>query len=202
MVMPTVLKIGPADHGRRMSFDEYMAGDYQEGYQYEIIDGRLYVSPLAAAPMGLVERWIYLKLQYYSERYPEILNFVYSKCRVFVPGRRGITAPEPDVAAYRDFPLNLPFRKIRWQDVSPVLVVEVLSLDDPDKDLVRNVELYLQVRTIREYWLFDPRPDPEQPSLRVFRRHGKNWRVADFAFGETYTTKLLPAFKLIINPRR
>ncbi len=199
--MATVLKISPADHGRPMSFDEYMAGDYEEGYQYELIDGRLYVSPQADAPMGLVERWVYLKLQHYSEDRPEILNFVYSKSRVFVPGRPGVTTSEPDVAAYRDFPLRLPFRKIRWQDVSPRLVVEVLSVDDPDKDLVRNVELYLLVPSIREYWLFDPRPDPEQPSLRVYRRNGKRWREIDIAYGETYTTKLLPGFELIVDPR-
>jgi Uma2 family endonuclease len=200
--MATVLKIGPADHGRPMSFDEYMAGDYEEGYQYELIDGRLYVSPQANAPMGLVELWIFSKLQNYSNQHKQIINFVYYKSRVFVPGRRHITAPEPDVAAYRDFPLHLPFRKIRWQDVSPRLVVEVLSVDDPDKDLVRNVELYLLVHSIREYWLFDPRPDPEQPSLRVYRRNGKRWRDIDLAYGETYSTKLLPGFELIVDPRR
>jgi hypothetical protein len=25
------LKLGPADHGRPLRFDEFMAGDYQEG---------------------------------------------------------------------------------------------------------------------------------------------------------------------------
>jgi Uma2 family endonuclease len=42
-----------------------------------------------------------------------------------------------------------------------VLVGEVVWEDDPDKDLVRNVELYLQVPSIREYWVLDPLPDSE-----------------------------------------
>ena len=39
--MATVLKIGPADHGRPMTLDEFQAGDYEEGYKYELIDGEL-----------------------------------------------------------------------------------------------------------------------------------------------------------------
>ena len=38
--MATVPKMGPADHGRPLDLDEFMAGDYEEGYQYELIDGR------------------------------------------------------------------------------------------------------------------------------------------------------------------
>jgi Uma2 family endonuclease len=199
--MATILKIGPADHGRPMALEEFMAGDYEEGYQYELIDGKLYVSPQPNAPQGLVDRWIGLKLQYYSEERPDVINFVYGRTRVFVPGRPGITNPEPDVAAYHDFPLHLPFRDVRWQDVSPVLVVEVLSLDDPDKDLVRNVELYFQVPSIREYWLLDTREDPERPTMQVRRRHGRRWLLRSFGPGDTYVTRLLPGFELILDPR-
>jgi hypothetical protein len=47
----------------------------------------------------------------------------------------------------------------------------------------------------------DARDDPEQPTLRVHRRQGKKWVIKDFAFGETYTTSLLPGFRLLIDPR-
>jgi Uma2 family endonuclease len=200
--MSTVVKIGPEDHGRPMSFEEYQAGDYQQGYHYELIDGRLYVSPEANLPEDSVETWLLPKVQEYSKKHPEIINYVTNKARVFVPRRRGITAPEPDLAAYHDFPLHLPFRQRRWQDVSPILVGEILTIGDPSKDLIRNVELYLLVASIKEYWLFDTREDPEQPLLRVYRRHGKKWRIQEFAFGETYTTSLLPGFRLLIDPRK
>jgi Uma2 family endonuclease len=198
--MATVLKIGPRDHGRPMTLEELTSGDFEEGYQYEIIDGRLYVSPQPDAPQGMVERWIGLKLQYYSDAHPEVINFVYGKTRVFVPGRPGLTTPEPDVAAYHDFPVDLDFREIRWQDVNPVLVVEVLS-SDPDKDLVRNVALYHQVPSIKEYWLLDTRDDPNRPSMTARRRHGKGWRAIELAYGDTYTTRLLPGFRLVLDPR-
>ncbi len=200
--MTTIVKLGPADHGRPMTLEEFHAGDYQEGYQYELIDGKLYVSPQPNAPQGIADRWIYLKLQRYSDDHPEVLNFVYGKCRVFVPGRPGVTNPEPDVTAYKDFPLHLPFSEIRWQDTSPVLVVEVLSLDDPDKDLVRNVELYGLVPSIKEYWILDTREDVEQPHMLVYRRsRGRRWRLLEVEPGERYTTQALPNFELTLHLR-
>jgi Uma2 family endonuclease len=200
--MGTVLKLGPADHGRPMTLDEFMAGDYAEGYQYELIDGKLYVSPQPDLPQNRVERWLHFQLELYAKEHPEVINYATDKARVFVPGREDVTNPEPDVAAYRKFPLHRPFREIRWQDVSPVLVVEVLSGEDPDKDLVRNVDLYFRVPSIKEYWLLDTREDPERPLLRVHRRHGRRWRIIDIAPGATYTTRLLPGFELLLDPRR
>ena len=81
------------------------------------------------------------------------------------------------------------------------MVGEVVSHEDPDKDFVRNAELYLQVPSIKEYWLLDAREDPERPKMRVHRRHGKDWRIIDLSVGETYTTKLLPGFEVKIDPR-
>lgn len=172
--MSTVVKIGPEDHGRPMSFEEYRAGNYQQGYHYELVDGRLYVSPKANLPEDSVETWLLEKVNAFSRKHPKIINYVTNKARVFVSRRRGLTVPEPDLAAYHHFPLHLPFRKRRWQDVSPILVGEILTIGDPAKDLLRNVELYLLVPSIREYWLLDTREDPEQPILRVYRRLGKN----------------------------
>ncbi len=200
--MSTALKkLGPADHGRPMTWEEFMAGDYVEGYHYELIDGKLYVSPEANMPEYRVEDWIHFKLKLYAHYHREVINFVANKARVFVPSRRRVTAPEPDVAAYRDFPLDRPLDSVRWQDVSPLLVVEVLSPESPDKDLVRNVELYLQVPSIREYWLFDTRDNPERLRLQVRRRHGGRWRLSEFGPGDSYTTRLLPDFTLIVDPR-
>jgi len=199
--MSTVLKIGPEDHDRPMTLEELQSGDYEEGFHYEIIDGRLYVSPKANFPQFDLERWLFLTLTSYSLKHPEVINYTAFGARVFVPDRPGITVPEPDFSAYRDFPRHLPSEEVRWEEVSPILVAEVLSADDPDKDLVRNVHLYFQVPSIKEYWILDNRVHPGQPTLQVRRRRGKRWVILDFAYGETYTTRLLPGFELIIDPR-
>lgn len=42
--MGVAVQLGPADRGRPMSLEEYLGGDYAEGFDYELIDGRLEVS--------------------------------------------------------------------------------------------------------------------------------------------------------------
>jgi Uma2 family endonuclease len=200
--MVTVAKIGPTDHGRPMTLDEFLAGEYLEGWHYELIQGKLYVSPMPNLPEDWVEKWLYEKVLDYAREHPEVINRVTNKARVFIPGERRTTAPEPDLAAFQGFPVHLPIRRMRWQDVSPILVGEVISADDPDKDLVRNVELYLQVPTIREYWVIDSRENADEPSMLVYRRYGKKWRSPlELSYGDTYTTKLLPGFVLKVDPR-
>jgi Uma2 family endonuclease len=199
--MATVLKLGPADHGRPMTREEFEAADYAEGYQYELIDGKLYVSAAPEAPQGWYTRWLFRKLDRYSDEHPEIINYVHPHARVFVSDRTGATNPEPDITAFRDYPVERTIGEMRWQDATPVLVVEVLSAEDPDKDLVRNVELYWQTPTIKEYWVVDARQDSERPNLRVYRRYGKRWKIIDLAYGEVYTTRLFPEFELLIDPR-
>src|SRR5438128_1746164 len=110
--MTTVLKLGPADHGRPMSFDEFMAGDYQEGHKYELIDGRLYVSPEANQPESSLEDWLLDKLKAYAREQPGVINRVTNKARVFVPDQPDVTTPEPDIAAYRNYPLARRFRNL------------------------------------------------------------------------------------------
>jgi Uma2 family endonuclease len=194
--------LGPTDHGRRLSYDQFMAASYQEGYKYEIIDGELYVSPLPNLPYDLLEKWLLVKFVLYSTARGDVINHVTDKARVFVPDREDLTAPEPDLAAYKDFPKDLPDEELDWRNVSPVLVAEVISPDDPDKDLVRNVALYLQITSIKEYWVFDTRESVALPILRVYRRQGKKWKVMEVAPGATYTTRLLPGFELVVDRRK
>src|SRR5438128_1503890 len=125
--MRTVLKIGPADHGRPLAYEDFATADWEGGYQYELIDGKLYVSPLPNLPHNRVGKWLEKKLDRYADEHPQVINYVLAPARVFVPGRPGVTNAEPDLAAYKDFPVDLGMEEVRWQDVSPVLVVEVLS---------------------------------------------------------------------------
>jgi Uma2 family endonuclease len=203
--MATVLKLklSPEDHGRPITNEELTASEFEGGYKYEVIEGRLYVTLEPELAENFNEEWLKDKLKLYASLHLAVINYVSSKARIFVPGRRGETIPEPDLAAYRDFPLHLPLRNVRWEDISPLLVGEILSRGNPDKDLVRNVALYLRVPTIREYWVLDTRDDPDRPTLYVYRRRGQRWQnVIEVPYGETYTTRLLPGFRLLVDPRR
>lgn len=199
--MKTAVKLGPADHGRKISLVDFNAADAQEGYRYELIDGKVYVSPEANLPENFVEEWIGKKLLLYVDRNPAVVNYFSRKARVFVLDREDVTNPEPDIALYKDFPLDIDIEEMRWEEVTPVLVVEVLSKDDPKKDLVRNVELYFEVPSIKEYWVLDNRAGSSRLAMRVHRRYGKRWRIIDLAAKETYSSNLLPGFELVLDPR-
>jgi Uma2 family endonuclease len=195
-------KLGPLDHGLPMTYEEFMAADYQEGWRYELIDGRLYVSPWPNMPEDWVQTWLRTKLAVYAQANPRVVNHVTGPGRVFVPDRpeNEVSAPEPDLLVYKGFPRNRPKRELRWQDFSPILVGEVLSAENPHKDLVRNVALYLQVPSMKEYWILDAREDADFPTMLTYRRRGKQWlEPIEVGPNETYTTPLLPGFALTLD---
>jgi Uma2 family endonuclease len=197
----TQLYLTPQDQGRPLTLEEFQSAQGQEGYHYELIHGKLEVSPLPNMPHQGLRKWLERLLDRYAEQHPEVFNHVEAPARVFVPGESVVTAPEPDLAAYRGFPIDLPLEERDWRDYSPLLVVEILSRDTADKDLVRNLPLYLQVPSIREYWILDPRASADHPSLIVRRRCGRRWqRAVHVPAGGTYTTGLLPGFALLLDP--
>jgi Uma2 family endonuclease len=201
--MKTLMRIGPTDHGRPITDEELHCAEFVGGYKYELIDGRLYVTYAPDLPGDWVEKWLFLKVVFYALKHPEVINYLSDKARIFIPGRKNATIPEPDLAAYSDFPPNMPIDDVRWEDISPFLVAEVLSKTNPEKDLVRNVQLFLQVPSVREYWILDPRDNPERPTLIVYRRRGKRWQsTIEIPYGEVYTTRLLPGFEFLIDPRQ
>jgi Uma2 family endonuclease len=185
-----------------VTLEEFEHADSQEGYRYELIEGKVFVSPIPDLPHEDIRDWLRNQLRVYAEAHPDVVNYVKGPARVFLPRRRAVTAPEPDVAAYHAFPLDLPRAQRRWRDHSPVLVVEILSEDNAGKDLERNRELYLEVPSIREYWIVDPREDADRPSLTVHRRRGQRWqRPIAVPAGGRYSTRLLPGFTLDLGPQ-
>lgn len=195
------LYLTPADAGRPLSLEEFETAATQEGYRYELIQGRLVVSPAANLPHEDVVEWIVETLRAYARAHPEVINRAKAPARVFIPDADDETAPEPDVACYHDYPSRHPIGQRHWRNLSPILVVEVLSEDNADKDRERNVELYLRVPSVREYWILDPLNDPDRPTLTVYRRRGRRWqRPIEVPSGGTYETRLLPGLVLVVDP--
>jgi Uma2 family endonuclease len=154
-------------------------------------------------PHDFIRKWLERQLDDYSDRHVDIIGHVQAPARVFVPGRTAGTTPEPDVACYREFPEEADVEELNGQDFSPIVVAEILSEDTADKDLVRNLDLYLQVPSIREYWIVDPQTNANRPSLTVYRRRGQRWQQPiEIGGGQTYTTRLLPDFRLLLSVRK
>jgi Uma2 family endonuclease len=183
----------------RVSRDDFESAEFVPGCKYELIDGRLDVSFEPDPAENVVENWLYSVLLAYKAAHPEVVNYVTNKARVVIPGRPDDTIPEPDIAAYVDFPKQRSLRGMKWDHVSPILVCEVLS-NDPVKDLERNVELYFEVPSIREYWVVDIRESADEPELIQHRRSRSGWAVKTYSYRSKFTTKLLPGFMLVIDP--
>ena len=199
---PTKLKFGPADHGRRVTAEELAEAEYVGGYKYEIIDGLFVVAPEPTDREVQLENWLLRKLEAYEDRQQDFIIWTANNAQVVVPTVQWQTFLEPDIALYQFTPLGKPVSDWKWEDVSPLVVAEVLVDGDPDKDLVRNVDLYFEVPSIAEYWILDGRENPDEPLLIARRRWGSRWVITEVPYGETYTTRTLPGFELLIDPRR
>ena len=60
--MATLLQLGPSDHGRPLSLEEFSAGDYAEGYRYELIDGELTIDGQEPTLSEWAILWLYTRL--------------------------------------------------------------------------------------------------------------------------------------------
>jgi Uma2 family endonuclease len=196
--MKTQVLLGPKDNGRHLSEEEWEAASLEEGYRYEIIDGKIVVSPAAEADHEFLELWLFRCWDEYAKTHPEIVNYVARGARIYVPGHTQTTSPQPDLAAIHNYPFDQPRRQRNWRRLTPLFVAEIVSEGNADKDFTRNVDLYLQVPTIREYWILDPRG--EQDRLLVYRRRGSRWqRVIEVAEGETYVSRLFPGLEVTLT---
>src|SRR5262245_2505500 len=97
-------KIGPKWDGRPISEWEFDAADFAPGYKYELIDGRIAVSAEPEPQEFGLEDWLEGLLKLYAKRHSEVIDKVVRKARVYVPGSRRSTIPEPDIACYSGFP--------------------------------------------------------------------------------------------------
>src|ERR1700722_16150172 len=109
------LKLGPADHGRQLSLDEFDEAEFEPGAKYEIIDGRLYVSAEPNPAENFLETWLFIKPISYSGLRQDIINYVSVKSRLFVHSRSKSTVPEPDLAAYQNYPREKPLKELHWR---------------------------------------------------------------------------------------
>ena len=70
----TPLRIGLADHGRRMTLDEFEEAGFEEGYRYELARGVLEVSEVPGEPHALIV-WVILRLiAGYDREHPRIIH--------------------------------------------------------------------------------------------------------------------------------
>ena len=122
-------RIGLADRGRRMTLDEYLEAEVEEGYRYELAAGVLEVTQVPNDPHRQVVTNLYDAISLYRRTHPGVV-LSYGGGSEFQLGLPGmITGRNPDLGiVLRGAPKD-------WRGrTGPALVAEVVSRDSIQRD--------------------------------------------------------------------
>jgi Uma2 family endonuclease len=186
----TAVKIGPQDHGRHMSLEEFDHAEVQEGYLYELARRVIVVSDVPNFRHLVQVKEIRRQLNAYDLAHPGRIYFIAagSDCKILVSELE--SERHPDVALYRKLPPS-PTGNF-WATWIPDIVIEVVSpgAESERRDYVEKREEYLELG-IKEYWIFDA----DRDEMLVLRRSGDQWSPRTIRPGKIYRTRLLPGLE-------
>lgn len=187
--MATVTRrIGPADHGQRLTLDEFSEAEFEEGSVYELARGGVVVIEVPGIHHGRTVRRTAKMFLDYDEDHPGVMNYSAGggECRLRLPGMQ--CDRHPDQAVYLLPPPEGPSPWTRW---IPEIVVEVLSEGSEERDLVEKREEYL-LAGVTEYGILDP----FRRRLLVLQRLGDTWQELVVPDNGVYRPHLLPGLEV------
>jgi Uma2 family endonuclease len=188
MATTTRTRIGPADAGRRMSLDEFIEAESEEGWLYELARGVIVVTEVPAPNHGRIAHRLARLFGRYEDAHPGVIDYVAGggECRLRLPGMQ--SDRHPDQAVYLDPPPN---GRAPWERWVPHIVVEVVSEGSEERDHVETREEYLRAG-VTEYWILDP----ATRKMTALCRAGDVWEETVIPPGGTHLTHLLPGLKV------
>lgn len=184
--------IGPSDHGRRMSLDDFDTAEAQEGRRYELSRGVIVVTDVPNPPHGPVLQRLRVALDIYYASNPGVIQYVFlgTDCKLLIEDTQ--SERHPDLAVYKT---AMPGADSTiWSFWVPEIVVEVVSEESAHRDYVEKADDYLRFG-VHEYWIIDP----IKGSMTVHRRTKGRWQLRELKPGDTCATHLLPGFVLNVS---
>jgi Uma2 family endonuclease len=183
----TARRIGPADHGRRMSLDEFISADFEEGL-FELARGVVEVREVPGLSHGRIVDRVARMFILYDIEHRGLIEYQASAaaCCIRLPEMQASRSPDQAVYLLPPPPGDDPWT--RW---IPEIVVEILNEESEHRDTVEKREEYLRAG-VREYWIIDPK----SRTMLVLRRAGDAWDGVLVPPGATYRTHLLPGLEV------
>lgn len=187
------IKIGPADHGRRISLVDFEQAEVQEGHRYELGRGVIIVSDVPN-PAHLAQ-FLAIRLQFsayetaHSGRIYGVMGG--AECKIVLTALE--SERHPDLAIYKT-PLPSGEEDV-WAIWIPEIVIEIVSPGSEQRDYEEKREEYLQFG-VQEYWIVDA----ERQEVLILRRAGGRWREKIIRPPEIYRTRLLPGLAFTCAP--
>jgi Uma2 family endonuclease len=185
----TLIKIGPADHGRPMSLAEFEHAKVQEGYLYELSRGIVTVSDVPNRRHALQLIAIRRQLAVYDVLHPGRIAGVLggADCKLLIGGLE--SERHPDVAVYLTEPPSIENATL-WRHWFPEIVIEIVSPSSRKRDYEEKPEEYLRLGA-KEYWIVDGR----DKVMVVMRRVRNRWVESRIQPPALYRTRLLPGLE-------
>ena len=185
----TRLRIGPADHGRRMTLQEFLDAEEEEGYRYELARGVLEVSQVPNEPHGVVVSNLYDAVARYRRDHP---RFIYrygggNEFQFAIPEM--VSGRNPDLAV-----VLLAAPKDDRGRRRPALGAEVVSRSSIQRDYIVKREEY-HVYGLDEYWIVDP----WERKVTVLTRREDGWDEQVVRGDQVIPSRVLPGLLTTVN---
>ncbi len=175
-------RISLADHGRKMTLEEFLDAEVDEGYRYELARGVLEVTQVPNDPHGQVVSNLYRTVFSYDLAHPGVILRVGggSEFQLLLPVM--ISGRNPDLGVVlRGAPNDYRKRRV------VALVAEVVSSGSIERDYRTKREEYL-AHGVLEYWIVDP----SGRKLTLLVRDGDAWVERVLQGDERIASVVLP----------
>jgi Uma2 family endonuclease len=183
--------IGPADHGRVMSLDEFEEADFEEGYRYELARGVLEVSEIPGELHAVIV-WVLLSaIRDFQRGHPGVIYRAGggSEYRFRLPVMQ--SGRHPDVAVTLR---NTPRDWRGFRRASMAFEVVSKGAAARERDYVTKRAEYLAYGLL-EYWIVDPK----DRTVTVLLRDGDAWREQVYRDDQQASGLVLPGFAIRVS---
>jgi Uma2 family endonuclease len=193
--MSTVLKtrIGPGDHGRAMTLEEFQRAEFVSGDLYELGRGIIAVNSVPNPWHFDVYNVLRRQITAFELAHPGVIWGLGggAESRVLLEDLE--SERHPDLAVYTSPPPRADSGA--WAEWVPDLVVEIVTPSSRYRDYDEKPEEYLRFG-VKEFWIVDPR----EALLVVLRRKGGTWQRTEVRPPTAYDCPLFPGLRIETTP--
>ncbi len=194
MSSKTITRVRAADHGRRMSLEEFEHAEAEDGRLFELSRG--VVTMVDVPKPRHLKLFDALRRQFsaFESKHPKLIYAIAGggECKLLIPDLE--SERHPDLAVYKTPPPKGRNDDEVWSQWVPEIVVEVVSASSRHRDYQEKPEEYLRLG-VSEYWIVDA----DEGLMKVARRSRGRFVERSVRPPAGYRTRLLPGFEFSIE---
>ncbi len=188
----TATRIGPLDHGRQMTLDDFDEAEVVEGIHVELGRGVIIVSEVPLPWHFRIINLLRRQFAAFDLRHPGRIWGIAGGGECKLPVAQYDSERHPDLAVYLTEPPYQDSNAV-WSEWIPELVIEVVSSGSEVRDYTEKRDEYLAFG-VREYWIVHP----ARKEILVLRQMSGLWAEQTLATSDTYSLTMLPGFDLSV----